>query len=69
MKKSYSALMMAGMLILVVCGWCAVAGAAEKKGATVFKLSFNQTIDNPEAKVMLDLSDKLYDATGGRYSI
>lgn len=40
-----------------------------KVGKTVLKLSFNQSIENPEAKTALDLSDKLYDATQGRYSI
>lgn len=41
----------------------------EKVGETVFKLSFNQSIDNPEAITMLEMSDKLYDATDGRYSL
>lgn len=40
-----------------------------KVGATVLKLAFNQTMENPEAKTIVDLSDKLYDATEGRYSI
>lgn len=44
------------------------AGGA-KVGATVLKCAFNQTMENPEAKTMVELSDKLYDATEGRYSI
>ncbi|BDF66779.1 C4-dicarboxylate ABC transporter substrate-binding protein [Oscillospiraceae bacterium] len=40
-----------------------------KVGQTVLKLSFNQTLENPEAKTVLELSDKLYDATEGRYSL
>ena len=40
-----------------------------KVGATVLKCAFNQTMENPEAKTMVELSDKLYDATEGRYSI
>lgn len=40
-----------------------------KVGQTVLKCSFNQSMDNPEAKTVLELSDKLYDATEGRYSI
>ena len=67
MKKSVLALFMISMLIFTACG--SVADASEKVGATVFKLSFNQTIENPQARTMLILSDKLYDATNGRYSI
>lgn len=44
-------------------------GSSDKVGATILKYAFNQTIDNPEAKAVLALSDKLYDATDGRYSI
>lgn len=40
-----------------------------KVGKTVFKLSFNQSIENPQAKTLLEMSDKLFDATEGRYSI
>lgn len=41
----------------------------EKVGQTVLKCAFNQTMDNPEAKTLQKLSDDLYDATEGRYSI
>ena len=44
------------------------AGGA-KVGETVLKCAFNQTIDNPEARTLQKLSDDLYDATEGRYSI
>lgn len=40
-----------------------------KVGATVLKCAFNQTITNPEAVTLQKLSDDLYDATEGRYSI
>jgi len=40
-----------------------------KVGQTVLKCAFNQTMENPEAQTMVQLSDKLYDATEGRYSI
>lgn len=40
-----------------------------KVGQTVLKCAFNQTIENPEAKTLQKLSDDLYDATEGRYSI
>lgn len=42
---------------------------SEKVGETVLKLSFNQSIENPEAQTIMELSDNLYDATEGRYSI
>lgn len=40
-----------------------------KVGQTVLKVAFNQTIENPEAKTLQKLSDDLYDATEGRYSL
>ena len=43
--------------------------STEKVGQTVLKCAFNQTIENPEAKTLQKLSDDLYDATEGRYSI
>lgn len=42
---------------------------AEKIGQTVLKCAFNQSITNPEAQTLQKLSDDLYDATEGRYSI
>lgn len=45
------------------------ASDGAKVGQTVLKLAFNQTMENPETKTIVDLSDKLYDATEGRYSI
>lgn len=47
----------------------AAATDGEKVGQTVLKCAFNQTITNPEAKTLQKLSDDLYDATEGRYSI
>ena len=41
----------------------------DRIGATQLSLSFNQSIDNPQARTILRLSDQLYDATEGRYSI
>ena len=67
MKKSVIAYLLVAALMLTA--GLGVADAAQKVGATVFKLSFNQTIDNPQARTLLDLSNKLYDATEGRYSI
>lgn len=45
------------------------AASSDKVGKTVLKCSFNQSIDNPEAQTVVQLSDQLYDATDGRYSI
>ncbi len=42
---------------------------ADKVGKTVLKCAFNQTITNPEAQTLLAISDALYDATEGRYSL
>ena len=47
----------------------AAATDGAKVGQTVLKCAFNQTIENPEAKTLQKLSDDLYDATEGRYSI
>lgn len=45
------------------------SGSGEKVGQTVLKYAFNQTLENPEAKAVQAMSDKLYDETDGRYSI
>jgi len=45
------------------------AFAAARVGQTQLSLSFNQTLDNPQARAILRLSDQLYDATEGRVSI
>ena len=47
----------------------AAATDGPKVGQTVLKCAFSQTIENPEAKTLQKLSDDLYDATEGRYSI
>lgn len=47
----------------------ATEAPAAKVGETVLKCAFNQSATNPEAKTLYKLSDDLYDATEGRYSI
>ena len=47
----------------------APAEGAEKVGQTVLKVAFNQTITNPEAVTLMWISDQLFDATEGRYSL
>lgn len=74
MKKILAMILASVMcLSLVACGGGDQKDPAtdgdKKVGETVLKCAFNQTIDNPEAKTLLKLSDDLYDATEGRYSI
>ena len=45
------------------------AASEAKVGETVFRCAFNQSAENPEAETLRRLSDALYDATEGRYSI
>ena len=45
------------------------APAQEKVETTVFKLAFNQPEDHPEYRSIAQFSDKLKEATGGRYEI
>lgn len=47
----------------------ASAVTGTKQGQTVLKCAFNQSAENPEAETVRQMSDKLYDATEGRYSI
>lgn len=84
-KKSLLTLLLAGAMIVstAACsnapassGAASTASAAsenstgsQKVGQTVLKCSFNQSSDNPEFKAVQEMSDKLYDATEGRYSI
>ena len=73
MKKALALILALCMVFaLCACGKTAAAPAADtaaKVGKTVLKCAFNQTIENPEAKTLLWISDQLYDATEGRYSI
>lgn len=77
-KKSALAMLLAGAMSvsLAACGGGSadqpasnVGDDGAKVGQTVLKCAFNQTMENPEAKTVVELSDKLYDATEGRYSI
>lgn len=43
-------------------------GGAEGGSETVFRVAFNQNIDHPQAQALLEVSDKLSEATEGRYS-
>lgn len=58
-----------GIILLATTAFSTNVEANNKVGKNVFMLSFNQTMENPEAKAVVDLSNKLYDATEGRYSI
>lgn len=71
------------VLALCACGQTAAPAATEAPAAddapaadapaavetTVLKCAFNQTIDNPEAKTLQWIGEKLYEATEGRYTI
>ena len=58
------------LALVMVFALTVVASADDAKvGQTVLKCAFNQTITNPEAKTLQWISDQLYDATEGRYSI
>ncbi|MBO5638479.1 MAG: TRAP transporter substrate-binding protein DctP, partial [Oscillospiraceae bacterium] len=66
MKKLIAMLLV--LVMVVALGTTAFADDA-KVGETVLKCAFNQTITNPEAQTLLKISDDLYDATEGRYSL
>ena len=66
MKKLIALLLV--LVMVVALGTTAFADDA-KVGKTVLKVAFNQTITNPEAKTLQKISDDLYDATEGRYSM
>ena len=66
MKKVIAMLMV--LVMVAALGTTAFADDA-KVGETVLKCAFNQTITNPEAQTLLKISDDLYDATEGRYSL
>jgi len=66
MKKLIAMLLV--LVMVVALGTTAFADDA-KVGKTVLKVAFNQTITNPEAKTLQKISDDLYDATEGRYSL
>ena len=83
MKKSIIAmlLVLVMMLSLAACGETAAPAASQapaESGTTeapatvetkVLKCAFNQTIENPEAKTLQWIGEKLYEATEGRYTI
>ena len=58
------------LAVVMVFALAATASADDAKvGQTVLKVAFNQTITNPEAQTLQKISDDLYDATEGRYSL
>ena len=77
--KKVIAMLLALVMVLALCACgskteapAAEAPAAEAPAAvetTVLKCAFNQTIDNPEAKTLQWIGEKLYEATDGRYTI
>ena len=82
--KKIIAMLLALVMVLALCACgskteapaaeapAADAPAAEAPAAvetTVLKCAFNQTIENPEAKTLQWIGEKLYEATEGRYTI
>ncbi|MBQ6427883.1 MAG: TRAP transporter substrate-binding protein, partial [Oscillospiraceae bacterium] len=66
MKKLLALLLVLTMVAAL--GTTAFADDA-KVGKTVLKVAFNQSSANPEYAVLAKISDDLYDATEGRYSL
>ena len=66
MKKVIAMLLV--LVMVVALGTTAFADDA-KVGERVLQVAFNQTITNPEAQTLQKISDDLYDATEGRYSL
>ncbi len=66
MKKLLAMLLVLTMIAAL--GTTAFADDA-KVGETVLKVAFNQSSANPEYAVLEKISDDLYDATEGRYSL
>ena len=66
MKKLLALLLVLTMVAAL--GTTAFADDA-KVGKTVLKVAFNQSSANPEYAVLEEISDDLYDATEGRYSL
>ena len=58
------------LALVMVFALAATATADDAKvGQTVLKVAFNQSAANPEYAVLEKISDDLYDATEGRYSL
>ena len=66
MKKLIA--MLLAVVMVVALGTTAFADDA-KVGQTVLKVAFNQSNTNPEYYTLQKISDDLYDATEGRYSL
>ncbi len=58
------ALMLTILLVVTGCG-----GDSSANKTKILKLSFNQTMENPEAMAMVYFSEKFNEATDGRYTI
>ena len=64
MKKRIVLCCMAAVLALVL-----VSCGGKKEKTKIWKLAFNQSIEHPQAKALLWLSDEFYKATDGAYRI
>ncbi|WP_309067491.1 TRAP transporter substrate-binding protein [Microbacterium sp.] len=69
MHKRILAASAAAVLALSLAG-CASGGDSGSGGESrVFRVAFNQNTEHPQAQAILELSDKLEEATDGRYSL
>ncbi|MDF2491969.1 MAG: C4-dicarboxylate transporter substrate-binding protein [Microbacterium sp.] len=60
------------VVLAVALAGCASGGGQTGEGggdSRVFRVAFNQNADHPQAQAILALSDKLEEATDGRYSL
>lgn len=56
-------------VLAVSLGGCASSSGGDSGGERVFRVAFNQTESHPQAQAILELSDKLEEATDGQYSL
>jgi tripartite ATP-independent transporter DctP family solute receptor len=54
---------------LTLTGCTTSSGGGAEGESRVFRVAFNQNSEHPQAKAILELSDKLEEATDGRYSL
>ena len=69
MKKLIAMLLVLVMVFALGAAACADEPSGTKVGKTELSCAFNQSSTNPECETLRRLSDALYDATEGRYSL
>jgi tripartite ATP-independent transporter DctP family solute receptor len=69
MQKRILAASAAAVLALSLAGCSSGGGGGSEGESRVFRVAFNQNTEHPQAQAILELSDKLEEATDGRYSL